>query len=84
MQNELSAAIESHMGALGLEMAWEAGDFSINDNLAVGHYAVPGTQDAREVVGLRVLHRTTILGEGCSMPTKQDGRRSFWLDARDV
>jgi hypothetical protein len=43
-------------------LQWEEGDFIISDNLAVGHEATPETQLPRDVVGLRVLHRTTIKG----------------------
>jgi alpha-ketoglutarate-dependent taurine dioxygenase len=43
-------------------LQWEDGDFIISDNLAVGHEATPETQLPRDVVGLRVLHRTTIKG----------------------
>jgi alpha-ketoglutarate-dependent taurine dioxygenase len=43
-------------------LQWEEGDFIISDNLAVGHEATPDTQLPRAVVGLRVLHRTTIKG----------------------
>jgi alpha-ketoglutarate-dependent taurine dioxygenase len=43
-------------------LQWEEGDFIISDNLAVGHEATPETQLPRDVVGLHVLHRTTIKG----------------------
>lgn len=49
-------------------MKWEEGDFGILDNLALAHYAVPGTQDPASRVGLRILHRTTI--EGDATPRK--------------
>ena len=58
-------------------MRWEAGDFSINDNLGVAHYADPGTQGDRAKVGLRLLHRTTIMGGEETIPTKADGRAAF-------
>lgn len=41
---------------------WRPGDFIISDNAALGHEATPATQAPREVVGLRVMHRTTIQG----------------------
>ncbi|XP_063222153.1 3-((Z)-2-isocyanoethenyl)-1H-indole synthase-like isoform X2 [Bacillus rossius redtenbacheri] len=41
---------------------WQEGDFIISDNLAVGHEATPETQYPRDIVGLRVLHRTTVKG----------------------
>ncbi len=43
-------------------LQWEAGDFIISDNLAVGHLASPDTQLPREEVGLRVMHRTIVKG----------------------
>ncbi len=42
---------------------WEAGDFIISDNLALGHMASPETQYSRDKVGLRVMHRVTIAGK---------------------
>lgn len=41
---------------------WDVGDLAIIDNLAVGHYAPPATQDAAGKAGLRILHRTTVAG----------------------
>lgn len=40
----------------------------MSDNLAVGHFAHPNTQEPRSKVGLRVLHRTTV--KGTHPPTK--------------
>lgn len=34
----------------------------MSDNLAVGHEASPETQLPRYLVGLRVMHRTTVAG----------------------
>jgi len=62
---------------LGIEMEWEADDFSINDNIGLAHYAVPGTQNNKKTAGLRILHRTTIAGE--IRPRKEDGRESFMM-----
>ena len=45
-------------------------DFIISDNLSVAHIAAPESQAPRSVVGLRVLHRTTI--EGRFQPHKED------------
>jgi len=42
---------------------WEDGDFAIIDNLALAHYADPGTQLPCEKDGLRILHRTTVSGD---------------------
>jgi taurine dioxygenase len=39
------------------------GDFALIDNLAVAHFAAPGTQRAAGEAGLRVLHRTTVAGD---------------------
>lgn len=44
------------------ELEWHEGDFAIIDNLAVAHYAVPGTQKPVHEAGLRILHRTTVAG----------------------
>jgi taurine dioxygenase len=41
---------------------WEAGDFIITDNQALGHEASEATQLPRAAVGLRVMHRTTVGG----------------------
>ncbi|KAL7640241.1 UNVERIFIED_CONTAM: hypothetical protein RMT77_009655 [Armadillidium vulgare] len=41
---------------------WKEGEFIISDNLAVAHEAAPETQDSRDKVGLRVLHRVTTKG----------------------
>ncbi|GLH16469.1 Uncharacterized protein GBIM_20733 [Gryllus bimaculatus] len=49
-------------GKIQYSHKWEDGDFIISDNLAVGHEATPETQFPREKVGLRVLHRTTVMG----------------------
>jgi len=56
------AAAESVLFEYKNVLQWEEGDFIISDNLAVGHEATPDTQLPRDVVGLRVLHRTTIKG----------------------
>jgi len=42
---------------------WELGDFAIMDNLAISHYADPGTQKSSSKDGLRILHRTTVAGD---------------------
>jgi len=47
---------------LMLEVKWEPGDLAIVDNLAVAHFASPGTQEPRSQAGLRILHRTTVAG----------------------
>jgi len=57
-QKELTQTIESSNYLY--TMKWETNDFAIMDNLAVAHYAVPGTQ--KQSGGLRILHRTTIEG----------------------
>ena len=62
-QNEITRQIESSESLYTMD--WERDDFAIMDNLAVAHYAVPGTQEA---TGLRILHRTTI--EGSFEPAK--------------
>lgn len=59
-------------------MQWQEGDLIISDNAALGHEASPQTQAPPELVGLRVMHRTTI--QGTEPPTKnyeldETGRR---------
>ncbi|XP_047114767.1 alpha-ketoglutarate-dependent sulfonate dioxygenase-like isoform X1 [Schistocerca piceifrons] len=49
-------------GKIQYSHKWEAGDFIISDNLAVGHEASPETQLPHSEVGLRVMHRTTVKG----------------------
>ena len=41
----------------------------MSDNLAVGHEAHPNTQLSPDVVGLRIMHRTTVKGSNA-----KDGR----------
>ena len=44
------------------EHKWEPGDVMITDNLAIAHR--PPAKEEREVIeGLRVLHRTCMMGE---------------------
>lgn len=79
IQRELTMAIESNFEELGFAMQWQKGDFMINDNLGLVHYASDGTQVDKEAVGLRILHRTTITGGPETVPRKVDGRTSFVL-----
>jgi len=58
----MHAATESALFEYKNVLQWEEGDFIISDKLAVGHEATPDTQLPRDVVGLRVLHRTAIKG----------------------
>jgi len=74
VQKELTTAIEVILDEYGIRMKWEAGDMTINDNLGLAHYATPGTQGNRDQVGLRILHRTTIMGGEETIPKKKDGR----------
>ena len=78
LQEELTQEIESRLDDIGgLQMKWQAGDFLITDNLGLAHYASPGTQVDCERAGLRILHRTTIVGGPETVPQKADGRRSL-------
>lgn len=77
VQKKITEAIESNLDKIGLRMKWEEGDFMISDNLGLAHYASDGTQDSSHVAGLRVLHRTTIVGGVDTIPQKADGRKSF-------
>ena len=65
MRKEIARQLEAQAHTL----EWEAGDFALLDNLALAHYAAEGTQQRRDVAGLRVLHRTTVAGE--HVPSKQ-------------
>lgn len=78
VQSELTERLNEAVDKIGIKMQWEAGDFAINDNLGNAHYAAPGTQNHRATAGLRILHRTTIVGE--VVPTKADGRQSFLVE----
>jgi len=63
--HEISQAIEDH--AKVYSHKWQSeGDFIISDNLAVGHMA--GSIPSIDEAGLRVLHRTTVIGS--SSPSK--------------
>lgn len=75
VQDEVTSLLDQAIDKIGVKMDWEPGDFAINDNLGNCHYAPPGTQNSRRKSGLRILHRTTIAGEGT--PTKADGRSSY-------
>ena len=77
VQQELTEVIESNIDDLGLRMKWEKGDFLINDNLGLAHYATEGTQEDWRKVGLRILHRTTIVGGEETTPQKTNGQVSF-------
>ena len=77
IQQKLTQSIESKLDKIGLRMKWQKGDFMINDNLGLAHYASQRTQSEAKNVGLRVLHRTTIAGGSETVPRKGDGRQSF-------
>ena len=66
MLERITAALEDP--AICYAHDWVLGDFAIIDNLAVGHYAHPDTQESVAAGGLRVLHRTTVAGT--NVPTK--------------
>jgi len=53
-----------------ISIQWKTGDFAILDNLAVAHFASPGTQDSRKKSGLRILHRTTVAGKTSPLDLK--------------
>ena len=67
--SDIHHEIVKNDGAILYQHKYEAGDFIISDNLAVGHEASPDTQHSREVIGLRVMHRVTIAGK--HKPSKQ-------------
>jgi alpha-ketoglutarate-dependent taurine dioxygenase len=80
IQQELTREIESRLDEFGLRMKWQQGDFMINDNLGLAHYASEGTQQDWQTVGLRILHRTTIVGGDETIPQKANGRSSFTIN----
>ena len=49
---------------------WQAGDFIVSDNAAVGHEASEETQESVKRVGLRIMHRTTVQGSS-EPPTRK-------------
>lgn len=79
VQEELTQALDSKLDELGLRMQWQQGDFMINDNLGLVHYASEGTQADWRTVGLRILHRTTIVGGPDTVPQSLNGKSSFHL-----
>lgn len=79
IQNMLTQEINSRLDSIGLRMKWKQGDFMINDNLGLAHYASDGTQTDPATAGLRLLHRTTITGGPETVPQKEDGRQSFTI-----
>ena len=81
LQEELTRELEARLDKLGVRMQWQAGDFLLTDNLGLVHYASPGTQADWKQVGLRILHRTTIVGGPETVPTKSNGRKSFTLQS---
>eukprot|EP00051_Salpingoeca_urceolata_P013493 m.169562 g.169562 ORF g.169562 m.169562 type:complete len:318 (-) comp17807_c1_seq8:51-1004(-) len=56
--------LEQQLSTRSYKMAWEDGDFALVDNLALAHFATPETQLRPDEVGLRILHRTTVHGDG--------------------
>eukprot|EP00592_Proboscia_alata_P017321 CAMPEP_0194400048 /NCGR_PEP_ID=MMETSP0174-20130528/126995_1 /TAXON_ID=216777 /ORGANISM="Proboscia alata, Strain PI-D3" /LENGTH=139 /DNA_ID=CAMNT_0039196517 /DNA_START=664 /DNA_END=1083 /DNA_ORIENTATION=- len=80
--SKLTKLFDAQLPKIGLSMKWQTGDFMIIDNLGLAHLASRGTQLTPETVGLRILHRTTITGgvDVETIPTKRDGRASFWPD----
>ncbi|CAD7943330.1 unnamed protein product [Amoebophrya sp. A120] len=79
VQKELTEKLQKAMEEnIGLAMKWQKGDFAINDNLGLAHYATEGTQGDPRRAGLRILHRTTVVGGEETIPRKADGRRSFF------
>lgn len=62
--NEIEAVFHSEVAArLIYSHKWQHGDFIISDNAALGHEASVETQTPPSVVGLRVMHRTTVQGQ---------------------
>ena len=60
--DELEKAIISRKESLWYVHDWKPGDFIISDNCALAHEASVETQYPVDMVGLRVMHRTTTQG----------------------
>eukprot|EP00884_Botryococcus_braunii_P003178 jgi/Botrbrau1/12861/Bobra.0188s0004.1 len=60
--NEMEETFRGPCRSLIYSHQWRNGDFIMSDNLALGHEASPETQLPRSLVGLRVMHRTTVAG----------------------
>jgi taurine dioxygenase len=79
LQEELTREMEACLDDIGLRMKWQPGDFLITDNLGLAHFASAGTQADCAKVGLRILHRTTVVGGPETVPRKSNGQSSFVL-----
>ena len=76
LQNRIDNDTDGSSGSLlGHQMIWKKGDFAINDNLGLVHYASSSTQISTKHVGLTILHRTTIIGDDSTIPRKENGLR---------
>ena len=67
-----------------LNYQYNAGDFIVIDNLAIGHRASPEAHKSAAEQGLRILHRTTVAatqpfrpGFGLPQATKINGPKPF-------
>jgi len=60
--DELENAIMARKDSLWYVHDWQPGDFIISDNCAIAHEASVETQYSVDLVGLRVMHRTTTKG----------------------
>lgn len=60
--DELEKAILARKDSLWYIHEWQLGDFIISDNCAIAHEASIETQYPVDIVGLRVMHRTTTQG----------------------
>lgn len=70
--------------SLMYKMNWKPGDFGIIDNLAIAHFAPPGTQRPSRNAGVRLLWRTTVAGTNRStkkyVPVWNPNRRRNLLE----
>ena len=60
--DELERAIMARKDSLWYAHEWQPGDFIVSDNCAIAHEASVETQYPVDMVGLRVMHRTTTKG----------------------
>jgi len=62
LRDEITREIEKDNGHLIYSHRWQEGDLAIIDNLQLAHLASKESQLPLEQIGLRVLHRVSIVG----------------------
>jgi len=56
------------------------GTFFISGNLGLAYFISDGTQESLKNVGLRILHRTTIVGGPERVLQKANGHKNLFMD----